>query len=152
VQHLWLTVPGLGGPAGPSVRSTIPAKGSTTIRTAMGATRHDHQAHLAPGPDGLVTASLHAIASRHGSLIGSGRGTDRRAAVTEVRDRAAGRTDLLAEVAGIVWGSGSVNRSTQWWRAEPAAVLLLEAGADPDLVPRWFEIGQQRARMRTHSI
>jgi hypothetical protein len=57
---------------------------------------------------------------------------------------APGRTDLLAEAAGVMLGAaeGTVDES----RACAAAELCRAAGADPALIPRWTEEGRRRAQ------
>ena len=64
-------------------------------------------------------------------------------AVAELRELAAGRADLLAEVAGTLEGFAEGKLHEQ--HAGQAAQLCRDAGADPDQVPAWIEIGRQRA-------
>jgi hypothetical protein len=64
-------------------------------------------------------------------------------AVAELRDLAAGRTDLLAEQAGLLIGGSEHTINAPIKRA--AADLLIAAGADPALLPRWIEEGRCRA-------
>jgi hypothetical protein len=56
----------------------------------------------------------------------------------ELRELAAGRADLLAEVAGIFEGA------SEGELGEPAAQLCRDAGADPDAIPAWVEEGRRR--------
>jgi hypothetical protein len=65
------------------------------------------------------------------------------AAVTERRELANGRADLLDEQAGLMTGVASVSPVTNAYRL--AARLLVTAGADVDALPHWVEIGRQRA-------
>lgn len=65
------------------------------------------------------------------------------AAVEALRELAAGRTDLLAEVAGILEGAGASELDAA--RRANAARLCREAGADPELIPGWVEEGRRRA-------
>jgi hypothetical protein len=63
--------------------------------------------------------------------------------VAELRELAAGRADLLAEVAGIFEGSseGALNEPLK----RQAAGLCRKAGADPEAIPAWIEEGRRRA-------
>ncbi len=65
-------------------------------------------------------------------------------AVTELRVLAAGRTDLLAEQAGLLigFGEGSVNEAAN----RHAAELLIAAGAEESLIPHWIDEGRRRRR------
>jgi len=64
-------------------------------------------------------------------------------AVAALRELAAGRTDQLAEVAGLLEGfaEGELTEPI----ARTAAELCREAGADPDAIPRWIQAGRERA-------
>jgi hypothetical protein len=66
------------------------------------------------------------------------------AAVAALRGRAAGRTDLLAEVVGMLEGAfeGDVLEPV----ARQGAMLCRAAGADPDAIPAWIEEGHRRAK------
>ena len=68
---------------------------------------------------------------------------ERAAAVAELRQLAAGRADLLAEVAGILKGTSEGELDEPLTRC--AAQLCREAGADPEAIPRWIEVGRERA-------
>lgn len=63
--------------------------------------------------------------------------------MAELRELAAGRTDLLAEVAGILIGFHE--REMDEPRVKTAARLLIVAGADESLIPQWVEEGRRRA-------
>src|SRR5690349_16185193 len=65
------------------------------------------------------------------------------AAVTELRALAAGRSDLLAEMAGIYEGTleGELDEPLAWC----AARLCRQAGADEALIPQWADEGRRRA-------
>jgi hypothetical protein len=78
--------------------------------------------------------------SRKGDLTGQARSD----ALAQLTDAAAGRSDLLAEYAGIAVGfhEGDVDEG-QYLRA---AQLCIEAGADTSLIPHWLEVGRRRAR------
>lgn len=67
------------------------------------------------------------------------------AAVGALRELAAGRTDLLAEVAGILEGAGATELDAD--RRANAAQICRDAGADPELIPRWVEEGKRRAQV-----
>ena len=74
------------------------------------------------------------------------------AAVTELRELAGGRADLLADVAGIFEGASDGELDEPL--ARQAAHLCRLAGADETLIPQWIEEGRSRAgvaRMRPHS-
>jgi hypothetical protein len=63
--------------------------------------------------------------------------------VSALRELAAGRTDLLAEVAGILEGASEGELEEPL--ARQAAWRCREAGADPEAIPRWVKIGRERA-------
>jgi hypothetical protein len=64
--------------------------------------------------------------------------------VAELAEIAAGRGDLLAEVAGVEVGfhEGELDEE----RRILAAQLCIEAGADTSQVERWIDEGRRRAR------
>jgi len=62
--------------------------------------------------------------------------------VGELRELAAGRADLLAEVAGIFEGTSEGELDEPL--ARQAAQLCRDAGADPDAIPAWIEEGRRR--------
>jgi hypothetical protein len=64
-------------------------------------------------------------------------------AVRELREIAAGRGDLLAEVAGLL--IGYYRRTPEEPRARAAAYYCMTAGAGLELIPRWIEVGCSRA-------
>ena len=59
-----------------------------------------------------------------------------------LRELAAGRTDLLAEVAGVVTGfyAGELEEP----KARTAAQLCIAAGADPEAIEGWVAVGRER--------
>jgi len=63
--------------------------------------------------------------------------------VAELRALAAGRTDLLAEVAGILEGTSEGELDEPLARS--AAQLCRRAGADEALIPHWIAEGKRRA-------
>ena len=66
------------------------------------------------------------------------------AAVRELRDLAAGRADLLAQVAGIFEGASEGRHDEPL--ARQAAALCRLAGADDALIPQWATEGRRRAQ------
>ena len=64
------------------------------------------------------------------------------AAVVELRELAAGRADLLAEVAGILEGASEGEPGEPL--ARQTAQLCRDAGADPEAIPAWIEEGRRR--------
>jgi hypothetical protein len=92
--------------------------------------------------DQLTVARLTGAAWRHAS----GReptGAETAAAVRELREIAAGRGDLLAEVAGLL--IGYYRRTAEELKARAAAYYCIAAGARLELIPRWIETGCSRA-------
>ena len=69
-------------------------------------------------------------------------GDEEAAAVAELRELAAGRADLLAEVAGIEEGASEGEPREPLSRN--AARLCRLAGADPEAIPAWAEEGRRR--------
>ncbi len=65
------------------------------------------------------------------------------AAVAALHELAAGRADLLAEVAGILEGTSEGELDEPLTRQ--AAGLCRKAGADPEAIPAWIEEGRRRA-------
>jgi hypothetical protein len=63
-------------------------------------------------------------------------------AVAALRELAAGRADLLAEVAGILEGTREGEPDEPLARS--AARLCRMAGADQEAVPAWIEEGRRR--------
>jgi hypothetical protein len=63
--------------------------------------------------------------------------------VTEIRELAGGRGDLLAEVAGIFEGTSEGELDEPLCRQ--AAQLCRLAGADETLIPAWITEGRRRA-------
>jgi hypothetical protein len=90
----------------------------------------------------MIVAELTGEAQRHARWESPDAETTE-AAVAELRKIADGRTDLLAEVAGIFLGTSEGELHEP--RARNAAELCRRAGADPDKIPGWVEEGRQRA-------
>lgn len=98
-----------------------------------------------PDPDRILCARLSGTAKRLACACGP---IDE--AVTELRELAGGRGDLLAEQAGIMAGAWSA-------RVESgdhllAAALLVLAGADHDLIAHWVAVGRERVMTPKHSV
>jgi hypothetical protein len=106
-------------------------------------------AHDRPGPgrDRLLTARLTGIAGRH-ARWGDLTEDQAAAAVAELREVAGGRTDLLAEVAGIAVGTSEVRGDEYQVQAQAVADLCIAAGADEQSIPAWAEEGKRRAEER----
>jgi hypothetical protein len=62
--------------------------------------------------------------------------------VTELRELADGRADLLAEVAGIFEGASDDELNEPLARQAPQLCRL--AGADETLIPHWIGEGRRR--------
>jgi len=62
--------------------------------------------------------------------------------VAALRKLAAGRADLLAEVAGIL--EGFAGGEPDELLARQAARLCRDAGADPEAIQAWIEEGRRR--------
>ena len=94
-----------------------------------------------PQVDRILVAQLHGEA-RHRAKWRELTADEEAAAVTELRELAAGRTDLLAEVAGVLEGAheGELNEPL----GRQAAMLCRKAGADVGAIPAWVEIGRER--------
>ena len=90
----------------------------------------------------MIVAELTGEAQRHARWEPPDAETTE-AAVAELRKIAGGRTDLLAEVAGIFLGTSEGELREP--RARNAAAFCRAAGADEALIPQWVEIGRQRA-------
>ena len=95
-----------------------------------------------PQADRILLAQLMREARHHAKrreLTGAGQAT----AVAGLRELAAGRADLLAEVAGILEGfhEGEPREPL----ARQAAQLCRDAGADPVQIPAWIDVGRRRA-------
>jgi hypothetical protein len=94
-----------------------------------------------PDPDGITRAELAGTVGRYVSQ----RPLDVEAAVTELREIANGRADLLAERAGITLGFYARENRDEWPHKALAAALLIAAGADLTRLTEWIEEGQERA-------
>jgi hypothetical protein len=110
------------------------AQVSDTIR--MG----DHKPR--PEADRILVAQLTGEA-RHHARWRPLTGEEEAAAVAELRALAGGRSDLLAEVAGIFEGTSEGELDEPLARS--AARLCRKAGADPEAIPAWIEEGRRRS-------
>jgi hypothetical protein len=89
----------------------------------------------------IVTARITGTAARYarGRPFTEAEEAEALASLTEL---AAGRTDLLAQVAGLAIGffEGTLDEPRQ----QQAAELLIKAGANQQLIPGWIEEGRRR--------
>jgi hypothetical protein len=90
--------------------------------------------------DRTLLAQITGLAHRYATAAPAGR--SRAEVVTELTELAAGRSDLLAEVAGMSVGSHEGDPDEARYLA--AAQLCLEAGADQGAIPRWIAEGRSR--------
>jgi len=94
-----------------------------------------------PDPDRLRYAQIAGAAARHARAWLTP--DEEAAAVTELKQAAAGRADLLAECAGTALGFGEGGQDAARYRQ--IAELCIAAGADRTLIERWTAVGRQRA-------
>jgi hypothetical protein len=109
----------------------------------------DH--HPGPDPDRILVAELTGTARHHARWRELAQ-DEQDAAVTELRELAGGRADLLAEVAGIFEGASDGELDEPL--ARQAAHLCRLAGADETLIRHWIAEGRRRAgaaRIQPHS-
>src|SRR5215813_9069561 len=93
--------------------------------------------------DRILSARITGTAFRQASRR-SVSGPGRAAALAELAEVAAGRSDLLAQCAGLEVGlhEGDLDEA----RHLLAAQLCIEAGADTSQITRWIDEGRRRAR------
>jgi hypothetical protein len=96
---------------------------------------------LGPDRDRILVAQLTGTAGHHAKWREL-TGDEEAAAVSELRELADGRGDLLAEVAGIFEGTSEGELSEPI--ARQSARLCRMAGADPEAIPAWIEEGRRR--------
>ena len=104
-----------------------------------------------PRPDRILVAELTGTARHHARWRELAQ-DEQDAAVTELRELADERADLLAEVAGIFEGTSEGEPDEPL--ARQAAHLCRLAGADQTLIPHWIAEGRRRAgaaRTQPHS-
>ena len=94
--------------------------------------------------DRILSAEISGAASRHARIRGPLTAEARAAAVAELTELAAGRSDLLARFAGMEVGLHEGDLDEE--RRLLAAQLCIEAGADTTQIPRWIDEGRRRAR------
>ncbi len=94
-----------------------------------------------PQADRLLVAELFGEARHHAKWreLTAAEAAD---AAVALRELAAGRADLLAEVAGILEGASEGELGEPLERQ--AAMLCREAGADPEAIPAWIAEGRRR--------
>jgi hypothetical protein len=97
-----------------------------------------------PDHDGILRARISGIARRH-ARWGALTEAEETEGAAELREVADGRTDLLAQEAGVELGFAESQGEHERARAEQIARLCRMAGADEDLIPRWTEVGRERA-------
>jgi hypothetical protein len=100
-----------------------------------------------PQADRILVAQLTGEA-RHRARWRELSSDEERAAVAALAELAGGRSDLLAEVAGVLEGfsEGELDE----FRARQAARLCRKAGADPEAIPRWAQVGRARQANARH--
>jgi hypothetical protein len=91
------------------------------------------------GPDRVLVAQLTGEAKHHAKYRPL-TGAEEAQALAGLRELADGRSDLLAEVAGVIEGFAEPDDL----RACQAAGLCRQAGGDPELVAAWIAEGQRR--------
>ncbi len=94
-----------------------------------------------PEADHILVAWLKGTA-RHHARWRELSAAERDAAVRELRELAAGRADLLVQVAGILEGACGGEPDEPLKRQ--AADLCRGAGADSEAIPAWIEEGCRR--------
>jgi hypothetical protein len=95
-------------------------------------------------PDQLRVAAISGVARRY-SARGQITADQRTQAVAELRQVAAGRSDLLAQCAGIELGFADNGLSSMADQTRLFADLCIQAGADTTLIQRWRLVGRKRA-------
>lgn len=98
-----------------------------------------------PDSDRMRIGALHTIATRTWTPP---TGANRAARLAELRERAGGRTDLLAEAAGILLGvRPDDEHHARYIRDSAGAAMLLEVAGvaeDDERVRRAVELGRDR--------
>ena len=94
-----------------------------------------------PQADRILVAQLHGEA-RHHAKWRDLTSDEEAAAVAELRELAAGRADLLAEVAGMLEGASEGELDEPL--ARQAAMLCRKAGADEGAIAAGIEVGRSR--------
>lgn len=98
--------------------------------------------------DRLIVAQLQGASSKHAGWKDP-EGDARTKALAELREIATQdgrlRTDLLAETAGVCQGFAERGSEVEAAHRTLQAKLLIEAGADVDLLEEWTAVGRERA-------
>jgi hypothetical protein len=92
--------------------------------------------------DQLLSAKISAVCRRH---CARGVADNLDAAVADLQVAAGGRSDLLAEHAGLALGMAEVGSSIQAASFRAEAEVCIAAGADQELVEHWTAVGRERA-------
>jgi hypothetical protein len=96
-----------------------------------------------PDADGVIRAGLAGTAARYARS----KRLDVEGALSELREIAGGRGDLLAERAGVILGFRDEDeRDGRWPSSALEAALCIAAGADLTKLTEWIAIGQERAQ------
>jgi hypothetical protein len=105
-----------------------------------------------PGPDSdrIIVARLSGIAQRR-ARWGAATEDEMTAGAAELRELAGDRPDLLAETAGLALGTSERKGAEYRAQAEAVVALCRMAGADESLIPRWVEVGRERAEAAQRS-
>jgi hypothetical protein len=93
--------------------------------------------------DRITVAKIAGTAARHArpATLSS---EQEQAAIIELGETAAGRSDLLAQYAGLAIGLHEGDYDHACYLR--AAQLCIRAGADTSLMPQWITEGQRRAQ------
>src|SRR5260221_13751219 len=94
--------------------------------------------------DPLTLARIAAVTSRY-TRTGTLTDAQRDQAVRELAELAAGRTDLLAQHAGIALGFQDFRQGFEAAQYRLAAEMCIAAGADVSQLERWRQAGHERA-------
>jgi hypothetical protein len=97
------------------------------------------------GGDGITLARIAGVCSRRAAQTLGGQCSDADA-MAELTHVAAGRLDLLTRHAGIRLGSTEGELSVTLAMSREQARLCILAGADPDALGPWIDLGRERAR------
>src|SRR5260370_31128055 len=117
----------------PGAAASWQSGGCFPYRSATLGNMADHR--TGPDRDRILVAQLTGTAGHHAKWREL-TGDEEAAAVTELRELADGRADLLAEVAGIFEGTSEGELSEPI--ARQCARLCHMAGADPEAIPAWL--------------
>jgi hypothetical protein len=97
------------------------------------------------GSDRITVARIAGVSSRRAAQRLNGQCSDAEA-VAELAEVARGRADLLAEHAGVIIGATEGELAMQAGKGREQARLCVLAGADPDALAPWIEVGRERKR------